>query len=360
MRWKAWAAFGVAAAMAWAGCGPTTDTDTASDASDQVGEGSQLFTEGQGARAVREVAYDTAWSFGGTVDTLLAAPSRLSVAPGGGVYVLDVGTNQVLRISGGQLAWSWGSSGEGPGELRRVRAMAVDVHTGGPVLVDSGNRRLVRLSSDGTLLGEQSFTSPVWTTEDLVALSDGSGYVASSYGMDGATLLRISLDGATHESVTPDWPGFREMEMIQLGMALFVGAGDMWGLAFKTGNGFWVVAGDSARAHPYVVHTDFPAIADQETTEGSASTRRVALAAPPVDAAYDVDSRGDTLFVLASDSDEDGEPVLDLYSLTSGLYLESRRLPGGSSIFALAGDTIFVVDRGGLVPSVLSLVPSES
>lgn len=235
--------------------------------------------------------------------------------------------------------------------------MAVDVHTGGPVLVDSGNRRLVRLSSDGALLREQPFNSQVWTTEDLVALSDGSGYVASSYGMDGATLLRISLDGETYESVTPDWSGFREMEMIQLGMVLFVSARDLWGLAFKTGNGFFVVAGDSARSHPYVEHTDFPSIAVQESTEGSASTRRVALAAPPIDAAYAVDSRGDTLFVLASDSD--GQ-LLDLYSLTSGLYMESRRLPEGSRLFALAGDTVFVVNRGDLLPSVLSLVPSEN
>lgn len=53
-----------------------------------------------------------------------------------------------------------------------------------------------------------------------MALSDGSSYVASSFGMDSAALLQISLDGETHASVTPDWSGFREMEMIQLGMVL--------------------------------------------------------------------------------------------------------------------------------------------
>lgn len=62
---------GLAAVLA--ACGPATEAD-AVDASDQVNETGQLFTEGQGVRAVRDVAYDTAWSFGGTGDTLLATP----------------------------------------------------------------------------------------------------------------------------------------------------------------------------------------------------------------------------------------------------------------------------------------------
>ena len=65
---------------------------------------------------------------------------------------------------------------------------------------------------------------------------------------------------------------------------------------------------------------------------------------------------GDTLFVLASDS---GGQLLDLYSLTSGLYMESQQSPEGSRLFALAGDTVFVVNRWELLPSVLSLVPSS-
>lgn len=58
-----------------------------------TGEATPLFTEGQGPRNVRTVAYDIIWSFGGAGDTLLSAPSRLAAAPEGGVYVLDLGSD---------------------------------------------------------------------------------------------------------------------------------------------------------------------------------------------------------------------------------------------------------------------------
>lgn len=99
---------------------------------------------------------------------------------------------------------------------------------------------------------------------------------------------------------------------------------------------------------------DFPEVAaDEETTE-DAVTRRVRVVERPTESAYDVDTRGDTLAVLTADSD--GQGILDLYSLTTGRYLESQLLPGRFRSFALAGDTIYVVDRSGVLPRILALV----
>lgn len=335
------------------GCGGGHEEErTSAERVAPAGEATPLFTEGQGARIVHAVAYDTAWSFGGAGDTLLDTPARMAVAPDGGVYLLDLGADRVLRIAAGRLAWSWGKSGQGPEELGNARAMAVDVNTNGPVLVDSGNRRIVWLSSDGVLLREQPFAGNVLTTEDMVALSDGSGYVASTFGMDGINLLHVSRDGENRTPVTPEWSGFRNFEWIQLDMALFAGRGDLWGLGFKTGNGFFVATGDSVRPHPYVEHTDFHEVAVRE----SAGTKSIRFVDPTRrNAAHDADTLGDTLFVLASASD--GPRVLDLYSLPSGVYVESRSLPGRTASFAMAGDTVFVVDVEGLLPTVSALVP---
>ena len=206
---------------------------------DQAGELVEPFTEDRELRATRTVAYDTAWSFGGPDDTLLASPHKLDVASDGGLYVLDVRAMKVLRIDGGRLAWAWGSSGQGPGEIGNVRAMTVDPRTDAPFLVDSGNRRLVWLSSDGTLSREQPFAGQALMTEDVVALTDGSGYVASFFGMTetrgvlGIDLMRIPSDGESPAVVTPSWPGFRDLETIQLDMLVFAASGASWGLAFK-------------------------------------------------------------------------------------------------------------------------------
>lgn len=332
-------------------------------ANDQPVEIVEPFTEDRELRATRTVAYDTAWSFGGPGDTLLATPHKLDVASDGGLYVLDVGAKKVLRIEAGRLAWAWGSSGQGPGEIGNVRAMTLDADTDAPFLVDSGNRRLVWLSSDGTLLREQPFTSPALMTEDVVALADSSGYVASIFGMTqdrgvlGIDLLRIPPDGESSTVVTPSWSGFQDLEVIQLDMLVFAASGPSWGLAFKTGPGFFLVAEDAARAHSFVERTDFPEVtASEQTTEGGAR-RGIGFVERPTTTAYDVDTAGDTLFVLAGDSD--GRGVLDMYSTATGRYLESRLLPGQFRSFALAGDTIYVADRSGVVPSILALVARE-
>ena len=304
------------------------------------------------------VGYDTAWSFGGLGDTLLAAPQGLDVASDGGLYVLDLRAKRVLRLSGGRLAWSWGSSGQGPGEIGDVQAMTVDVDTDAPFLMDSGNRRLVWLSSDGTLLREQPFPHSLWSIKDVVALADGSGYLASIYSREGIDLIRLSSDGQDRTILTPDWPGFRDMESLQLDMLVFAGSGASGGLAFRTGNGFFVLANDVARAHPYVERVDFPEVVIQERTLGPTWTKRIRFVERPAESAYDVDTKGDTLFVLTSDSDRRG--LLDLYSMATGRYVESRLLPGRFRSFSLAGDTIYVVDQSDVVPRILALVAREN
>ena len=347
-------------ATALAGCADGgSEEGTTPGANDQPVEIVEPFTEDRELRATRTVTYDTTWSFGGPADTLLATPHKLDVASDGGLYVLDVGTKKVLRIEAGRLAWAWGSSGQGPGEIGNVRAMTLDADTDAPFLVDSGNRRLVWLSSDGTLLREQPFTSPALMTEDVVALADGSGYVAPIIGMTeargvlGIDLLRIPLDGESSTVVTPSWSGFQDLEVIQLDMLVFAASGPSWGLAFKTGPGFLLVTEDASRAHSFVERADFPEVT---TTEAGAS-RGVRFVERPTESAYDVDTAGDTLFVLAGDSD--GRGVLDLYLMATGRYVESRLLPSRFRSFALAGDTIYVADRTGVVPRILALVARE-
>lgn len=94
----------------------------------------------------------------------------------------DVLNQAAYRIgSDGELLWSWGAKGEGPGELANVQALDV-APDGSVVLVDSGNLRVVRLSADGCLLGEASALGEgmVHSVNGIVGRSAGGPLDASS------------------------------------------------------------------------------------------------------------------------------------------------------------------------------------
>ena len=139
------------ACLAFLACSDGTESrglgDGGSGALDAAISDEQPFVAGSGERITREVVYDTLWTYGGPDDTLLAAPITMAAAPMGGVYVLDAGMRKVYHFADGRLVWSWGTVGGGPGEIRDVRAMDADPETGGVVLVDSRNRRIILLSA---------------------------------------------------------------------------------------------------------------------------------------------------------------------------------------------------------------------
>lgn len=322
---------------------------------DAVVRGEQLFSAGSGDRDVKMAQYDTLWAYGGDADTLLSSPFRLSAAPGGGVYVLDVAMQQVHHLRDGKALWSWGSLGEGPREVQNMRGLAVDSETGGPVMVDAANQRMTWLSPQGQWIREVPIPGKevglVW---NMVSLTDGQYVLATANG--DAPLLRVSKDGLQGWSVPAPWRGFTSMHHIQwIGKAFATGTG-RWGFAFEAGNGWFVFDPDSVRSYPYVEHVDFPEVAVTRERLGIGRTSRaVGLMSMPAYSGYHLDSRGDTLYVLPGGTSPMRRRVLDLYSISSGSYLESRSLPGYFTRFALAGDTVFVIDRTRMYPYVLAL-----
>ena len=328
--------------------------------SDWVGEdarGGQLFVEGSRDRTIREIVYDTLWTYGGPEDTLLSAPIRMAAAPTGGVYVLDPGMGKVYHFANGRLMWSWGTQGSGPGEIQNVRAMDADPETGGVVLVDSGNRRIILLSPDGSLLRETRIlaTSPLFP--NVAALGHGLGYVVST-ATPASPVMHLTSNGDSAGAIRAPWDGFLSKDFLQVAGSVFAANNGAWGFAFATGNGWFVYSSiddDAPLAHPYVEHVDFPEVLISESTTGTNMRRSAELVTRPVYSAYELDVRADTLFVLAGASL--AREGLDLYTIADGQYVETRTLPGRFTRFALAGDTVFVIDRRGLFPAILSLHP---
>lgn len=312
--------------------------------------GEPLFSAGLGDRSVRETAYDVGWVFAD--DTVLVGPDRMAPAPGGGVYVLDLRAQQVHRIDSTGLLWSWGQTGEGPHELGSVRAMASDPATGGVILADSGRQRLLWLSPNGVVLHAAPVPMEdaglIWS---IVALADSSGYVLSTSTSDAPVLL-VSADGSKGRPIPAPWDGFHRLSHLQWKGTVFAAPNGGWGYAFESGNGWFVFGSDSVSAYPYVEHTDFPDV----VTEYIGASRSTRVISSPPYSGYDVASRGDTLYVLSGGKTEDAFRVLDKYSIGSGEYLGSQRLPGNRSYrrFAVDGVSVFLIDRPALMSVIVS------
>ena len=308
-----------------------------------------FFSAGAGVRSMVSVEYHTLWTYGGVRDTILAAPNVLLAKPDG-VYVLDVRTQQVVKLTHrGDVMWVWGTRGDGPGEVQRIRAMSAT--TDGVVVADSDNQRLLWVDSLGRLqreAGIRAKSRPVGSIEDIATLK--SGYVLEATG----TLWPILLStGEQESSARPFWPIMKDMPSLQrIGMVIGTGD-DHWVFSFLYGNGWIRFNGDTAlAAHPFVEHVDFPRLVVQQRREGLMSVKSTRHQARPRRMTLDVKSTGDTLLILSATAR--GQRVIDKYDMLSGEYWYSQELPVAASKLAVAGDRIVVVDDSGLTPIVKS------
>lgn len=353
------AALNAALVLAVAGCGVGSAPSTPVN----------LFDEAAGTVVTRPLAFDTLWVYGGADDTVMLNADRVAAFPGGDAAVLDLLGRRVHRAGVGGVAWSWGTRGEGPGEIDHVRDLDVNAE-GEVVLADAGNGRLHWLSGDGTWLREAGLPEGTINV-DAVAALEGGHYILSSlmYAEALAALestppgpiaanrwVRVSAEGEIEGLVPFPWDGFRTMSFFQT-VGDIAGArsqsssgGRRWVFGFGLGNGFFVFNDGLAKAYPYVRHADFPEV----ETGGLGSFRtgfRVGYrGGRPDRVARDVAIRGDTVYVLAGNHWE-----IDRYQAATGQYLDSVLLPVPLSRFALARDALIGIVAGGMYPQVIAL-----
>ena len=285
---------------------------------------------------------DSLWSIGGTAaDTLLLNPYWLS-AGAQGVTLWDGGRNAVIRISAeGEVLWTFGRQGGGPGEFRTVRGIA-QLPGGGAAVVDNINERLTIIDRDGQLAAETNLSS--MAPESVANLHDGSLVVLTR--LDEPAFLVSDENGVVVDSV--DFPSrpYRDLPpMARQGRV--VGAGAGWVFGFTSGNGWWRMGGDrAAEGFPYVEHADFPGI---ETSVGEAVvggrtvTTRSTRTTEPVFTAMDFGARGDTLFVHYYGESNVRGYLLDLFGLADGSYLGSVLLPAWARAVAIGPDAIYTL-----------------
>ena len=316
---------------------------------DSVTKGEALFSASDNVERVESsVVFDTLWAVGGPEDTILALPSLPRPDGAGGLVFFDLTNVKAYRIGAdGDLLWSWGEKGEGPGEIMNVRAL--DVRSDGSVvLVDSGNQRLVTLDAKGRLVGEAPFRAGnSGAVQSLVALPDG----------------RLVLHATRRVWGLWDSGGFVDVEVpANLGEPQILHhygrgarwAGGRWVFGFGFGNGWMVFEGTRLlKVRPYVLHTDFPEVRFMR----QGFTRHLQHTSRPVESGLSVSVRGDTLFVLFGGPERElWGRRLDRYDLRTGNYIATEVLPHWATrgVVGQSG-RLFTVNSSALFPSIVAL-----
>ena len=288
-------------------------------------------------RTMIPVEWNRLWNHGGVEDTLLIRPLRMQGYEGG-VLVLDAQAQRVVAFDrNGELEWTFGSAGEGPGEFRRARDLRLgssgdriyvhDPELGRITVVDTAGRwiRGIPARSAGrseTLvpLGDSLFVLVSGAPEDPVEVLDPEGRIR----------LRTNLP----------WDGFEDLPRLSR-QGTAATDGNRWVYGFLLGNGFFGFEGLDPLPYSgrYVEHTDFPTIIVQRS--GNRTTRT--LAEPPICSGCSLTLNDGILYVLFGGGGSDHARIIDLYRWRDGEYLGSYEIPVAARWIHAHGDRFYVL-----------------
>ena len=304
-----------------------------------------LWSSGAGSREILPTQYDTVWSWGAIDDTVLATPRHLSPTPSGGVVLVDLTLQRIRSFdSFGNLAWSWGVRGQGPGEVEDVRALTV-APSGEVIVVDSGNGRLYVLDDNGSLLDEVRLEEPRYVN-DVVVLGPERFLLNTDFNPPWAIVNR---EGNVISTVSSPWIGFEQMAFLQWNGQVTRWKNGAWVFGFGYGNGWFVFQDDQSQtSHPYVEHTPFPQVVRHRSREGIGVRTVTTFLTRPQSSGVALSVVGDTLAVLFHG---ETDSALDKYDLHTGSYLYSQNVARSvREMIALGNDTYAIIDYNDLFP----------
>lgn len=296
--------------------------------------------------------WDTVGQIGGVDanDTTLVHPYRL-VRWGSVLVTLDF-SSQNLRgfSSSGELLWSFGRPGHGPGELFSLASAAV-----GPDsmlwILDYGNRKLITLDQHGSMRSEVTLDLPSMPDQ----LSATRDEIIFTTQMANPALLLSSPDLATIATYPSPWPGVADS--LNLTTHISSSRDGRWVIAYEYGPGFVVGEPDNWSHYAYIDSIPF---ARKVNARLRTTGRYVAQYG-----AVSIDVADDEVFMLFGGRPHryDHGPLptvlVDVYRL-DGRYLRSYRLPFHSDAMKTDGKTFFFLtetDEG--LPTILALQPKR-
>jgi hypothetical protein len=275
-----------------------------------------------------------AFVIGGSPDDTLLLMPRTLVGGGGRFATYDYGDDRVKQFdSTGQLRWTSGGTGEGPGEFRGNFGLQFD-QRGMTWAADPDVVRLTALDDTGgtaTLipLAAERLAGLALVNNEPVVVSSGAT----------TTLLRLSTTGAVVEYRPPPLAALGTLPDFARSVVVASNGGAVWAMAYPYGNLLVVYQGLDHRCIGKLISGQpYPT---QPVREPTFSVSAIAL----------VDS---TVIVLANGGGEDRGRHLDRYALSDCGYRGSMALPGRFAAMAYDGER-FILESHDPVPTVTGL-----
>lgn len=240
------------------------------------------------------------------------------------VALVDYGDKSVkmFSVSGDSLIWQAGRQGRGPGEWLNPTDIHIDDEERAWI-TDPVNHRITVLGSDGTTIRTIRPQKPLIRA---VPVSDDR-ILGIPMGGAGKSVMAYWLDseGRIVQTV-PTPPDLRDVHFLAWEPLLTrSGAGDRVVVGFLYSDLLLFLAPDEAL--PSRAQRDEPIAFPKAIAWNHRGKRAVRLDPSAWRVTLSLTSRGDTVFALRGRKDKSGGRTVDTYSVRSGAYLGSFRLP---------------------------------
>lgn len=307
-----------------------------------------------------DLTWDTVWTVGGSEeDDRVLYPNGAMAVDSNHLYLLDPGDYRVtaLGLADGNVAWTRGRRGRGPGEFRSLRGLSL-LGEDEIVVLDGEVGRLVILGRDGRY-------------RDNIISNEETGQFDSVCGFRDGTLLALSArperplvllgrDGRVLQDFAYPWPDLADASSLVRFLTLIPSADGRACLAALTGGrGFvWYDAETRTFGSPagYVEWFDVSGTSVERRTVGDTRITTERLNSYRQAVVSGVVENG-VAEILFGGTTGDAYRLVDVYEAPAGEYLRSYRLPSAVSGFARSGDLHFVTAKRDGYPVVLALRP---
>ncbi len=114
-------------------------------------------------KLAEKYTFERSWGSKGAGDNQFETPHSLTIDRFGNVYVTDTGNNRVEKFSSnGTLLEKWGSKGSGDGQFNQLHDIAVDPNGNFVYTVELANHRVQKFDNNGTFITKWGFNNTRW------------------------------------------------------------------------------------------------------------------------------------------------------------------------------------------------------